>query len=225
MRKWTRVLLLGALFAVLLCTSALAVDANSGIYDTHAETGYNIVAQKQDKTVVGDATGTATVNGATINFYPETERVKFTISSTSEGQEYLVFILTEQKVPSSGNIVYIDQQTGVGTGGALTFELYPSSLSNDKTYYIYVTTQNQSMDTSKPAGSFKYYAAYTLGDVNNDKSIDILDAAAAVDHRLKRKLLEGNAFLAADVTKDSVVDILDAAKIVDFRLKRITSFD
>lgn len=64
---------------------------------------------------------------------------------------------------------------------------------------------------------------YTLGDINGDGEIDILDILACLDHTSEREVLTGTSFQAADVVKDGVVDIFDLMKLLDYVNERIDS--
>lgn len=224
MRKWTRMLLLGALFTVLLCTSALAAGEDvQGIHSitNSNETAYSVQAQKSGGTVVTTAETVNTESG-NLSVYPDTECVKFTINSSVEGQQYLVFVLTEKKAPTSGNIAYIDQK---GTGEALTFKLYPNSLTSGQTYYIYVATTSSELNVNNPAATFSYYAPYMLGDVTGDKKVRSNDATRVLNHAAGNIILTGNDFKAGDVIKDGKVRSNDATRILNFAAGNITSFD
>jgi hypothetical protein len=56
--------------------------------------------------------------------------------------------------------------------------------------------------------------AQKLGDVNNDKDIDIIDAVTIISNINGLKPLEGDESVAADVNKDGIVDIEDAVAII-----------
>ncbi|MCH5303636.1 MAG: starch-binding protein [Ruminococcus sp.] len=65
---------------------------------------------------------------------------------------------------------------------------------------------------------------YTLGDVNEDGNINILDATWIQKYIVKMYYLNGNRFYAADVNKDGKVDIKDATEIQKYAAKLIMSF-
>lgn len=56
----------------------------------------------------------------------------------------------------------------------------------------------------------------TAGDVNNDKNINATDALLVLQHTVGKKLLTGNALIAADVTKDDAVNATDALSILRY---------
>ena len=66
--------------------------------------------------------------------------------------------------------------------------------------------------------------AYTLGDVNLNGEITILDATAIQMHLAKKNTLEGVALLAADTNCDTKISIVDATNIQLLLAKKITQF-
>ena len=67
--------------------------------------------------------------------------------------------------------------------------------------------------------------SYTLGDVNDDGSINILDIQSLILHILGTVTLEGDGLLAADYNEDGTVDILDILSIVNIILEGRTSLE
>lgn len=65
-------------------------------------------------------------------------------------------------------------------------------------------------------------ATYTLGDVNNDKAVDLIDAGAIIANFLNgadfidatTNAVYANGDLAADVNVDSTVDLVDAGAVI-----------
>ena len=66
---------------------------------------------------------------------------------------------------------------------------------------------------------------YTLGDVNNDGSIDVFDSLKVKQAEAKLVTLTDIETLAADVNKDKTVDVFDSLKIKQYEAKIITSFE
>lgn len=138
----------------------------------------------------------------------------FELNCTGLTGEYsLVLLLAgDSAVPTEGNIQYIDQ-TSV-EAGKVTFTLKPKALT-EGTYNVYISTTDKAL---KKVASFKYGTkpAYTLGDVNNDGSIDAADALLVLQHAVGQegRILTGTYFSAADINKDSVVDAVDALLIL-----------
>lgn len=135
MKKWLKQSLLLCLLAALLSSSVFAADTESGICDLNSHNGYQLTA-------VGTP---ATVDGKRV--YPGTQTLSLTCDNPAAG-ENLLLVQTDEGVPLEENLVYIDQKTG-----SADFEIYPSSLADGVTYYVYVSN-----DTGKTlAGTFSYY--------------------------------------------------------------------
>lgn len=135
MKKWLKQSLLLCLLAVLLSSSVFAADTESGICDLNSHNGYQLTA-------VGTP---VTVDGKRV--YPGTQTLSLTCDNPAAG-ENLLLVQTDEGVPLEENLVYIDQKTG-----SADFEIYPSSLADGVTYYVYVAN-----DTGKTlAGTFSYY--------------------------------------------------------------------
>lgn len=135
MKKWLKQSLLLCLLAALLSSSVFAADTESGICDLNSHNGYQLTA-------VGTL---VTVDGKRV--YPGTQTLSLTCKNPAAG-ENLLLVQTDEGVPLEENLVYIDQKTG-----SADFEIYPSSLADGVTYYVYVSN-----DTGKTlAGTFSYY--------------------------------------------------------------------
>ena len=135
MKKWLKQSLLLCLLAALLSSSVFAADTESGICDLNSHNGYQLTA-------VGTP---VTVDGKRV--YPGTQTLSLTCDNPAAG-ENLLLVQTDEGVPLEENLVYIDQKTG-----SADFEIYPSSLADGVTYYVYVSN-----NTGKTlAGTFSYY--------------------------------------------------------------------
>ena len=135
MKKWLKQSLLLCLLAALLSSSVFAADTESGLCDLNSHNGYRLTA-------VGTPVD---VDGKRV--YPGTQTLSLTCDNPAAG-ENLLLVQTDEGVPLEENLVYIDQKTG-----SADFEIYPSSLADGVTYYVYVSN-----DTGKTlAGTFSYY--------------------------------------------------------------------
>lgn len=135
MKKWLKQSLLLCLLAALLSSSVFAADTESGLCDLTSHNGYQLTA-------VGTPVD---VDGKRV--YPGTQTLSLTCDNPAAG-ENLLLVQTDEGVPLEENLVYIDQKTG-----SADFEIYPSSLADGVTYYVYVSN-----DTGKTlAGTFSYY--------------------------------------------------------------------
>lgn len=144
----------------------------------------------------------------------------FELNCTGLTGEYSLVLLLEgdSKVPTSSNIQYIDQLSV--TGGKATFTLKPRALTTG-TYHIYVSTSDKPL---AEIASFAYgeEPEYTLGDVNNDGSIDTIDALWILQHYVKKRTL---SLSVADVDGSGEIDTIDALKVLQYYVHKITSFN
>lgn len=122
----------------------------------------------------------------------------------------------DSKVPTEGNIQYIDQMSV--EGGKVTFTLKPKALT-EGTYNVYISTTDKAL---KKVASFKYgeKPEYTLGDVNGDGKVSAYDASMILQHTVGLIDLAGVA--AADVNKDGKISAYDASMILQYTVGLIT---
>ncbi len=74
--------------------------------------------------------------------------------------------------------------------------------------------------------SFTYYIADgTIGDVNHDGIVDILDAMAIQKNAVNKLSFNAVERFLADVNNDGTVDILDAVDIQKFTVEKLTAFE
>ena len=66
---------------------------------------------------------------------------------------------------------------------------------------------------------------YLIGDVNNDGTVDVLDAALVQKYAAGKADLNKYQLFVADVNDDNNVDVLDAATIQKFAAGKITEFE
>ena len=146
----------------------------------------------------------------------------FELNCTGLTGEYSLVLLLEgdSKVPTEGNIQYIDQ-TSV-EGGKVTFTLKPKALT-EGTYNVYISTTDKAL---KKVASFKYGTKppYTKGDANLDDEIDVNDAVHILRYAARLIDLSETELKAADANGDGVVDVNDAVMILRYLAKLITSF-
>ena len=228
MRKLSKIFLLAAILTAALCATALAADNDtSGVYDVETAAGYTLTPE----TANGDnITATAaTINSASKTFYANAERFTLTGPISDAGNQDLVFALkndtaalgSNTAVPTETNIVYIDQRTA--DGKAVTFSIYPSALESGVTYGIYVVGTNTSYTK---VASFSYYAPYVLGDVDNNGTINTLDALQVLQYSAGIIQLSDTQILSADVAQPKgTINTLDALQILQYSANLINNFD
>lgn len=218
MRKFLRILLLTAVLAGALCVSALAAEpTEAGVYGMTTETGITVTPQKADGTAID-----ASTQGDYSGYYAGA--VKFGVEATGlkAGSQYLLLMVSGDGVPGADNIVYIDQQAA-DANGTVAFTAYPQALGKGS-YRIFLLGGDQTLN-SGPAASFQAYVPYTLGDVNDDGTIDSADALEALLFFVESKTPTETERLAADVNKDGTIDSYDALQMLRYFVEEIHSFD
>lgn len=199
MKRRMLALLLAVLMLAMLTAAAFAEDTDLGVFNVRGP--LTVMSGTQDG-----------------NFYT------FELNCTGLTGEYSLVLLLEgdSKVPTEGNIQYIDQ-TSV-EAGKVTFTLKPKALT-EGTYNVYISTTDKALEK---VASFKYGTkpAFELGKVNDDDYIDSRDALLVLQYAAKVDGCELNAtqLLAADVNKDGVVDSRDALLILQYAAKLIDTF-
>ena len=203
MKKLLRTLLLAAALTALLCVSALAADSTVSITD---QTGATLMP----KTAAGETIKEK--DGKYEN------AAKFDVNATgTQGSQYLLLVLRDQKVPTEQNIVYINQ-AAAGEDGKLAFTgsdaAYPMTMTSG-TYYVYLVGADKPFTANAPAASFTYDAGYTLGDVDGDGEITVVDALKALQMSVGIDYnWTATQRLAANVDKDDEITVVDALFIL-----------
>lgn len=85
-----------------------------------------------------------------------------------------------------------------------------SAIKNSSSSSDSKTESSSSVSDSRPD------KVYKLGDVNNDKAVDIEDAVAIIQHINGMTPLTDEEMLRADVSKDNNIDIDDAVMIISY---------
>ena len=219
MRKFRRILLLTAVLAGALCVSALAAEpTEAGVYGMTTETGITVTPQTADGTEITKED----LGGDYSDYYAGA--VKFGVEATglTAGSQYLLLMVSGDGAPGADNIVYIDQQAA-DANGTVAFTAYPQALDKGS-YRIFLLGGEQTLN-SGPAASFQAYVPYTLGDVNDDGTIDSADALEALLFFVESKTPTETERLAADVNKDGTIDSYDALQMLRYFVEEIHSFD
>ena len=204
-----------ALLLAVLTLTALTAAAFAANTTTETLGAFNLKGSDGFVLTVDGGTGTG-------GFYANANKFKLTCTGLP-GQYSLVLLLKEGAAQADGtegvptptvyNLQYIDQQN-INAAKEATFDLFPKSLEKG-VYNVYVSTDKV---TLKKVASFEYNEKpkYTLGDVDNDGFISILDVTAILNHIAGNITLVGDRFLAADVVEPKgAIDILDAVRILN----------
>lgn len=191
MKRRMLALLLAVLTLTMLTAAAFAEDTDLGVFNVR---------------------GPLTVTNGTQegNFYRGADT--FELNCTGLTGEYSLVLLLEgdSKVPTEGNIQYIDQMSV--EGGKVTFTLKPKALT-EGTYNVYISTTDKPLEK---VASFEYGTKppYTKGDANSDGEVDANDAVAILLYVVSKYTLTGDQLLAADVNGDHTVDANDAVAVL-----------
>lgn len=218
MRKFLRILLLTAVLAGALCVSALAAEpTEAGVYGMTTETGITVTPQ----TAEGTAIDASTQEDYT-DYYAGA--VKFGVKATglTAGSQYLLLMVSGDSAPGADNIVYIDQQAA-DANGTVAFTAYPQALGKGS-YRIFLLGGDQTLSSGGLAASFQAYVPYTLGDVNDDGTIDVSDALMALQSAVNLLQLTESQILAADVDRNLTVDVSDALLLLKYSVNLIDKF-
>lgn len=222
MRKLWKIFLLAGVLCAILCVGTLAAEAStSGVYDVKTSTGYTLTPQTAGKSDI--SASSVTINNAAKQFYANAERFTLTGPST-DGNQYLVLALSgDSDVPTQDNIVYIDQIGAIST--TVTFNVYPSALTSGATYNVYMVGTGAD-EAYKQVASFTYYAPYVLGDVDNNGTINTLDALQVLQYSAGIIQLSDTQILSADVAQPKgTINTLDALQILQYSANLIDNFD
>ena len=208
--KKLKQLLAFTLALALLAIPAMAAGSHStlGVYELNVESGYALTPLKADGSPADRYSGQ--FDGSVSTVYEGAEKFKLSFSGSAD--QYVVFLLKDGSVPTESNIAYIDQTGGVTT---IEFTLFPYQLESGN-YNVYLSGTNFAytcVASFKVTNSWKE-APYTLGDVNQDESIDALDSLTVLQASVDLISLTSTEFSAADVNADGRVDALDALAIL-----------
>lgn len=220
MKKLSAVLAI-VLALTLLTPAALASGAQTTpvVYGLSVESGYSVSFKTADGAAAGTATGT--VGNSTGTVYKDAAKLELSFTGTP-GEQYAVFLLKDSTVPTQGSIKYIDQTEG----SSVKFTVYPYDLGETGSYGLYVSSTSTGY---KLVASFSVTdnweeAPYTLGDVNMDGKIDVIDASVILRYAANLDTLTDTQKAAADVNRDNTIDVIDASAVLRYAANLIDSF-
>lgn len=205
----------------LMTLPAMAAGSHStlGVYELNVEGGYALTPLKADGSPADRYSGQ--FDGGVSTVYEGAE--KFTLSFTGSADQYVVFLLGNGgTVPTESNIEYIDQTGGMTT---ISFTLFPYQMEVGE-YNVYVSSTGGSYTK---VASFSVTdsweeAPYTLGDVNMDGSIDVIDASLILRYAANLNTLTDTQKAAADVNGNNSIDVIDASMVLRYAANLIDSF-
>lgn len=222
MKKLLRSLLLAAVLTTVLCVGALAADGDptvDGIYNVNVEAADTLTPQ--------DASGTAVSatneGGAYSAFYKGAVKLSVDVSDLQNGEQYLLLIVKNgtNGALTGDSIYYIAQ--AAATDSKVAFTAYPKTMSSGS-YTVYLTGGGRTISSGAKVGSFDYYQAYTLGDVNGDGGITTTDARLILQYIVGSAQFKEWQKLAADVNKKDGINVTDARLILKYVIGDIRTF-
>lgn len=220
MKKLSAVLAI-LLALTLLTPAALASGAQTTpvVYGLSVGSGYSVSFKTADGSAAGTATGI--VGGSTGTVYKDAAKLELSFTGTP-GEQYAVFLLKGSEVPTQGSIKYIDQTEGSN----VKFTVYPYDLSETGEYRLYVSSTSTGYAKVATFGVTDNWeeAPYTLGDVNMDGKIDVIDASVILRYAANLDTLTDTQKAAADVNRDNTIDVIDASAVLRYAANLIDSF-
>lgn len=220
MKKLSAVLAI-VLAVMLLTTAALAAGTQTTpvVYGLSVKSGYSVSFKTADGSAAGTATGI--VGGSTGTVYKDAAKLELSFTGTP-GEQYAVFLLKDSTVPTQGSIKYIDQTEG----SSVKFTVYPYDLSETGEYRLYVSSTSTGYAKVATFGVTDNWeeAPYTLGDVNMDGSIDVIDASLILRYAANLNTLTDTQKAAADVNGNNSIDVIDASMVLRYAANLIDSF-
>lgn len=222
MKKLLRSLLLAAVLCTALCVGALAADGGPTVDGIYNLQGNALKPLGENNAEVAKAE--TNIDGAAVtDFYADAVKLSVDVSNLQNGEQYLLLIVKNGTNGAlTGDSIYYIAQTAATTDGKVAFTAYPKTMSSGL-YTVYLTGGGRTI-SSGAVGSFDYYQAYTLGDVNEDGSITTTDALLILQHIVHKIDLTQTQQLAADVSKANGVDTTDALMILQYIVHKITEF-
>ncbi|MCH5299420.1 MAG: starch-binding protein [Ruminococcus sp.] len=193
-------------------------------------------------TSAGDCTLTATGGYYTFNFDTSTKKLILLYSeddpNATESTETTTSESTENQSSESSSAAPESSESSATTTTDTTSETIEetteestseateetSSETTEETAFT-ESSETSSETASSEASSPIEGIDYTLGDVNADGNINIIDATLVQKYAINISDLTETQRLAADVNKDGEVDINDATEIQKYTIKLILSFD
>ena len=220
MKKLSAVLAI-VLVVMLLTTAALAAGTQTTpvVYGLSVQSGYSVSFKTESGAAAGTATGTVGTSTGTV--YKDAAKLELSFTGNA-GEQYAVFLLKGSDVPTQGSIKYIDQTEGSN----VKFTVYPYDLSETGEYKLYVSSTSTGYKQVATFGVTDNWeeAPYTLGDVNMDGKIDVIDASVILRYAANLDTLTDTQKAAADVNRDNTIDVIDASAVLRYAANLIDSF-
>ena len=167
---------------------------------------------------------TTDIEGVVDCVNPTTDVDEFTAkySGVVSGEQYVLLVVKTESdgtynASKAENILYIDQKAATGTD--ISFDILPISVDDS---IVLLGGTFTSGSSPKKLGTL--IAQGMLGDVDNNKSVQILDAQMALQLALGKTIPSANVKMA-DVDGVNGVKIVDAQRILRYALGDKSAFD
>ncbi len=190
-----------ALMLTVCCalTAAAASTPPSGLAELSVSEGYTV------QPIDGGDTSVEAVDGV----YYGVRKLSLSFP-TADGEQYVVFLLRGQTVPTEGSIRYMNQLGG--SGELMSVNIYPDTLTAPGSYYIYIS---DSVSYKQIASFTVTEPPYTLGDVDGSGEVDVADATRLLRYLAELSTEDETVVLpAADTDGSGKVDIGDVTKLL-----------
>lgn len=219
MKKLSAVLAI-VLVVMLLTTAALAAGTQTTpvVYGLSVQSGYSVSFKTESGAAAGTATGTVGTSTGTV--YKGAAKLELSFTG-EDGEQYAVFLLKGNTVPTKDSIKYINQTEG----SSVTFTVYPYDLSETGSYGLYVSSTSAGYAKVATFGVTDNWeeAPYTLGDVNMDGKINVSDALLILQDIVGTVDLNEQQQQAANVDKSNAsINVNDALKLLNYIVGNIT---
>ena len=185
----------------------------------------SVVSFAADPTYRFKTTGAAVGGTATVTTAENTDN--FIVSTGAVDDSYYgVLLVKGDDLPVVDNaILYIDQLTADGT--AAEFTVKPIMPEVGEALTLYISSNVAGAELIKIPMIYSADApAYTLGDINSDKTINISDVLLVLNAYLGATTLDATQKLAADVAPagkpDGVINISDVLLVLNVYLGAAT---
>lgn len=211
MKKLVRIFALVLTLALLLSVAPMAVASAA------PKGKFEVVDKVSGITCTIDEVGVATLTYENENIV--------------QGEKYAVFVValnpgfesnddyTISKNDEDGTLLYIGQIDSAPEAGKITFKkVYPINLADS---VILIT--GEGLDPTKPVVA-RIKLNYTPGDVNNDGSVDIVDAMLTAQRAVQIPIATTFIKEAAEVDGVAGIDIVDAMLIAQYSVFIIDKF-
>ena len=201
MKKCLRTAALVLALALLLCTTAFAVDAletagNTVTFVTEGDTAYKVM------------------------------NVSFQNEAIQDGKDYMIWVIAGKDdgtgnriyVPTASSILYIGQDKAVGN--TFTFEgVYPREIVDGT---VVISGPGMADIDSDGDGLYTLATIRKAGDVDLNGAVDIGDSTKLLQYLVELTTFDSTQEIVGDVDRNGAVDIGDSTKLLQYLVGLVT---